>query len=73
MNQAQQIVHESETQRQFIRLQLPAVAVIDGERFTVKDLSSGGMALHDMPKSMKNREVLNLTLVLPFCRFFSRY
>lgn len=64
-----QIVHESETQRQYIRLQLPAMAEIEGLKLTVKDLSSGGMALKDIGNDLKKGHVHNIKLTLPFADF----
>lgn len=64
-----QIVHENETQRQFIRLQLPAMADINGVRFTVKDLSSGGMAVRDVPADFKTGQIHGIKLILPFADF----
>ncbi len=70
MQQAEQVVHESETQRQYIRLQLPASALIDGNRISIKDLSSGGMALRDIDtKAFKKNQKIELILILPFADF----
>lgn len=67
--QPNQIVHESEAQRQFIRLQLPAQAVIDGKKYTVKDLSSGGIGIREIDKSLKKGQSFQMELVLPFLDF----
>ena len=64
-----QITHESETQRQFVRLQLPASVNIEGNRFTVNDLSSGGMSIRNVGKAFQKGNILNLTLLLPFADF----
>jgi len=64
-----QITHESETQRQFIRLQLPAMVKINDNRFTIKDLSSGGMAIRDIGKDFKKGQNLDIILILPFADF----
>ena len=69
MLHANQIIHESETQRQFVRLQLPATAKIGDNRLTVKDLSSGGLALRDVGKAFKKGQILDMTLILPFAEF----
>lgn len=63
------IIHESETQRQFIRLQLPAHADINGNRYTVNDLSSGGMSVRDAGKVFQTGNILDIVLVLPFADF----
>lgn len=69
MNNPVQIVHESETQRQFVRLQLPAMVHIGDKRFTVKDLSSGGLAIRDVENNINKGDSLDLTLILPFADF----
>lgn len=66
---APQIVHESETQRQFIRLQLPAMAEILGKRYHLKDLSSGGAAIRDIDVAMDVKNRIDLNLILPFADF----
>src|SRR5688572_1915779 len=65
----QQIVHESETQRQFIRLQMPAQVDTNGQRYSVNDLSAGGCAIRDINESLKRGDRLNLKLILPFSDF----
>ena len=69
MTDQAKIVHESETQRQFVRLQLPAMAEIEGTHYPVKDLSSGGMAIRDFAKFTKKGKILDLTLLIPFSDF----
>lgn len=64
-----QIVHESETQRQFVRLQLPAMAEIQGKRYHLKDLSSGGMAVRDIDLNIGVKDRVALNLILPFADF----
>ncbi len=69
MTNTSQIVHESETQRQFIRLQLPAQAEIAGKRYNIKDLSSGGLAIIDLADLPKKGDTLDFKLILPFADF----
>ena len=64
-----QIVHESETQRQFIRLKMPAQVEIDGVRYTAKDLSSGGMAVQGFEKLPRKNSRQDVKLILPFFDF----
>lgn len=64
-----QIVHESETQRQYIRLKMPAQVEIDGVRYTAKDLSSGGMAVHGFEKMPRKGSRHDVKLLLPFFDF----
>lgn len=64
-----QIVHESETQRQFIRLQLPAHVEINGARYDVKDLSTAGLALRNIDKDFKKGQSHAINLFLPFADF----
>lgn len=66
---SKQIVHESETQRQFIRLKMPAQAEIDGIRYTAKDLSSGGMAISGFEKLPRKSSRHDIKLILPFFDF----
>lgn len=63
------IIHESETQRQFVRLKMPSMAEWDGRRHTVRDLSSGGLALGDVKGPLKAGKRLAFTLILPFEKF----
>jgi len=67
--QKSQIVHESETQRQFIRLKMPAQAEMNGARYGAKDISSGGMAIQGMTDLPKKGSRHKLKLVLPFFDF----
>ena len=70
MNEAApKIVHESETQRQFIRLQLPASIQLDGTSYTIKDLSSGGFSVRNPGHDFKKNQVSTIVLVLPFADF----
>lgn len=64
-----QVTHESETQRQFIRLKMPAHAEIDGVRYTAKDLSSGGMAINGFDKLPRKSSRKDIKLILPFFDF----
>ncbi len=66
---APQIVHESETQRQHVRLPLPARAEIAGQVCAVKDLSPGGLAVRDLAGSFARGQRLPLRLMLPFGSF----
>ncbi len=45
-----QIVHESESQRQHIRLSLNASVELEGLSYPVKDISASGLALKEVPK-----------------------
>ncbi len=69
MSHAAQIVHESETQRQFVRLKLPASARIEGKHYGVKDLSSAGFSIRDIGADYKKRKIIDLLLILPFSDF----
>lgn len=66
---APQIVHESETQRQYVRLRMPSMVEINGKTHPVRDLSSGGVAIRDIAQPLRNGSRLSLKLVLPFERF----
>lgn len=69
MNNTAQVTHESETQRQFVRLQLPANALIDGKHYNINDLSSGGMSIRHAEKDFSKGQLLEFTLLLPFADF----
>jgi alginate biosynthesis protein Alg44 len=64
-----QIVHESETQRQHVRLPLPAHAEIGGREYDIKDLSSGGVGVKDIEGNYTRGQHLPLRLKLPFGTF----
>jgi alginate biosynthesis protein Alg44 len=64
-----QIVHESETQRQHVRLPLPAQAEIGGKIHDVKDLSSGGVGIRGVVGDYKRGQHVNIRLRLPFTTF----
>ncbi len=66
---AKQTVHESEAQRQYVRIAMPARVEINGQNYTVKDLSSGGLGLTGVEDEFKKGEVIHLTLVFPFPEF----
>jgi len=64
-----QIVHESEAQRQFVRLQMPAQIQMSNIRYSIKDLSSGGLGIFGLDPAPKKGETLEFELVLPFMDF----
>lgn len=66
---APQIVHESEAQRQFVRIRLPAKALVEGEVYALRDLSAGGLAILDIEKKYNKGAVLSIELILPFGDF----
>lgn len=66
---APQIVHESEAQRQHTRLPLPARAIIKGEDYGVRDLSSGGLGVSGITGDFACGNTLDITLRLPFGTF----
>jgi len=63
------LVHESETQRQFVRVHLPARITIDHKNYDVTDLSSGGLSFKDPENTYRKGQVFELLLVLPFPSF----
>lgn len=69
VGQASQIVHESETQRQFVRLQMPAQISFNNVRYSIKDLSSGGLGIFNLDPAPKKGEKLEFELILPFMDF----
>lgn len=64
-----QVAHESETQRQHVRLPMPARVTIGGKKYEIKDLSSGGVAVKDIEGEFKRGQKIPLRLKLPFGSF----
>lgn len=65
----QTIVHESETQRQFVRLPVPSQATVGNNTYFIKDLSSGGVAIVDVATPFAEGTRIPLSLNLPFSSF----
>lgn len=63
------IVHESETQRQYVRLPVPAKAKIADDEFDIKDLSSGGLSVLEIGKAYETGTLVPIELFLPFSAF----
>ncbi len=67
------IVHESEVQRQFVRLQLPVEVEINGKRYMSEDWSSGGLALRwpaeEMRAGLREGNTLNAVVLFKFGAF----
>ncbi len=66
---APQIVHESETQRQHVRVQIPARAEIAGRGYMVKDLSVSGASIEGVETPYIDGAQINLTIMVPFESF----
>ena len=64
-----QIVHESEAQRQFVRIQMPAKVEHNGKLHGIRDLSTGGIAILDAEGSFQKGAILPIKLLLPFQDF----
>lgn len=64
-----QIVHESEAQRQFVRIQMPAKVEHNGKLHGIRDLSTGGIAILDVEGSVQKGAILPIKLLLPFQDF----
>jgi alginate biosynthesis protein Alg44 len=64
-----QIVHESESQRQFVRIRMPAKVGMNGEIYALRDLSSGGLAVLDVDGTFEKGKVVSMELILPFNDF----
>lgn len=65
----EQIVHESEAQRQFVRVHLPAQVEFEGAIHNVRDLSTGGIGILNVEKSYAKGSIVEFKLVLPFGEF----
>jgi alginate biosynthesis protein Alg44 len=63
------IVHESEVQRQHIRLPIPAHAIIQNNAYALKDLSSGGFSLKDVKGTFPVSRNLPISLRFTFPHF----
>lgn len=63
------ITHESEVQRQFVRLALPAMVEIDDMDYAVKNLSSGGVGIEGIYGEFAKGMIVPLKLRLPFTNF----
>ncbi len=61
-----QLVHESETQRQHVRVLVPSSVEIEGAFYPVRDLSSGGICVQDIGKTYRRGQLLDMELTLPF-------
>ena len=68
-NAANNLVHESETQRQYVRVSLPARAKVGDKEYIVTDLSSGGMSLQNAGDDFDKDKDVNTLLILPFKSF----
>lgn len=64
-----QTVHESETQRQYLRLSVPATAEIGGRTYKIGDLSAGGLSLEAFDGPAASGAVIPLALKLDFADF----
>ncbi|NCC20838.1 MAG: hypothetical protein EOM26_00075 [Alphaproteobacteria bacterium] len=67
--EAQRITHESEAQRQHVRLQIPAKAEIAGNAYPVKDISSGGIRVEAAKPVVKKSGLADIRLIFPFAAF----
>ncbi|MEM8833674.1 MAG: PilZ domain-containing protein [Pseudomonadota bacterium] len=63
------LVHEGETQRQYVRVHMPARITIEGIDYNVTDLSSGGLSFKDSENRFRKGQITELLLVLPFPSF----
>lgn len=54
-----EVVHESEAQRQHLRVQIPARVKVEGWSYPVADLSAGGMKIRDMDKIFQDGRSLD--------------
>lgn len=59
------IVHESEVQRQHVRVEIPAGVRIGGRTYKIKNLSAGGFALHETGRIREERDG-RVEFVFPF-------
>ncbi|MEZ5667944.1 MAG: PilZ domain-containing protein [Alphaproteobacteria bacterium] len=72
MNQMQPaplVVHEAERQRQHVRLRVPLIVEIAGQRYNVQDWSVAGFSLPASALSLPEGHSYNARLVLAFAEF----
>lgn len=65
----QQLVHESETQRQFPRVKIPVQVNIGNAEYSVHNLSAGGMAICGLSRPPSPGAQIEITLTFPFDGF----
>lgn len=65
----EQVVHESETQRQYVRVDVKAEVRIDGSATPVENLSAGGLAVIRKDQVYRTGMVFPLSLAVPFQSF----
>jgi len=64
-----EIVHESEAQRQHVRVNLPVKASVNGKSYNVKDISAGGIQFIAVPDKYKKNDTFTCALSFPFQGF----
>jgi len=65
-----QVTHESETQRQYPRFNMPSYASLNGKEYEVKNLSTGSTALLNVKAGFARGNKISIDLKLPFSEFF---
>ena len=60
------VVHESEAQRQHVRVEIPARVKINGEVYPIKDLSAGGLRVYATREVDPEKAVRTLRLLFMF-------
>ena len=64
------IAHESEIHRQYIRIELPAAAVIDGKSYKIKNISAGGFSIYAEGDIHPEAEgIQDIKILFPFQNF----
>jgi mannuronan synthase len=65
----EQLVHESETQRQYVRVDIPARARIKDAEYPVHNISAGGICIVDKENSYRTGSTFEFFLIAPFQSF----
>lgn len=65
----QKIVHESEAQRQHVRLPFPVRAEINGTIYATKNMSPGGVSVENITGDFSAGKKIPVTLKIPFDNF----
>ncbi|MGQ0528100.1 MAG: PilZ domain-containing protein [Alphaproteobacteria bacterium] len=65
----EQLVHESETQRQYVRVDIAARARVGNEEYPVNNISAGGIGIHDKEHFYRTGNTFEFFLIVPFQSF----
>lgn len=67
------LVHESEAQRQFARIRIPAKIIINQQAYDVIDLSAGGLSIDNAKQALAPKSIYDARLVIRIDQFDFSY